>query len=112
MWKLKVIERLYAILSRKRRAALVHFLWDSPHNGILFFNKIVWDAQGDPIRLLGRYIGQHGLGGLYLHVFPYTLTWRHLYFRLFDYKQFYEDSTTNQHIFGELTNFMSMYPEY
>ena len=89
----------------------VQFLWDSPNNGILFINKIVWNAQGNPIRLFGKFIGQQGLGDLYLEVFPNTLTWRHLYFRLLDYKQFYEDTMTNQHIFGELTNFMSMYPE-
>ena len=64
---------------------LVQFLWDSPNNGIRFINKIVWNAQGDPNRLFGKFIGQHGLG---------------------------EDTTINQHIFGELTNFMSMYPEY
>ena len=90
---------------------LVQFLWDSPNNGILFINKIVWNAQGDPIRLFGKFTGQQGLGDLYLEVFPNTLTWRHLYLRLLDYKQFYEDTTTNQHIFGELTNFMSMYPD-
>ena len=91
---------------------LVQFLSDSPHNGILFINKIVWNAQGDPIKLFKKFIGQQGLNDLYLEVFPNTLTWRHLYFRLLDYKQFYEDTTTNQRIFGELTNFMSMYPEY
>ena len=88
----------------------VQFLCDSPNNGILFIEKIVWNAQGDPIRLFGKFIGQQGLVDLYLEVFPYTLTWRHLYFRLLDYKQFYEDNTINQHIFGELTSFMSMYP--
>ena len=91
---------------------LVQFLWESPHNGILFINKIVWNAQGDPIGLFGKFIGQQGLVDLYLEVFPNISTWRHLYFRLLEYKQFYEDTTTNQHIFGELTNFMSMYPEY
>ena len=91
---------------------LVQFLWDSPNNGILFIEKIVWNAQGDPIRLFGRYIGQNRLRDLYLEVFPNILTWRQVYFRLLDYKQFSEDTTTNQHIFGELTNFLSMYPEY
>ena len=91
---------------------LVQFLCDSPNKGIRFINKFVWNAQGDPIRLFGEFIGQQGLGYLDLEVFPNTLTWRHLYFRLLDYKQFFEDTTTNQHIFGELTNFMSMYLEY
>ena len=91
---------------------LVQFLWDSSNNGILFSNKIIWNARGDPIRLFGKFIDQHELGDLYLEVSPNTLTWRHLYFRLLDYKQFYEDTTTNQHIFGELTNFLSMYPEF
>ena len=91
---------------------LVQFLWDSPNNGILFINKIVWNAQGDPIRLIGKFIGQQGFGDLYLEVFPNTLPWRHLCFRLLDYKQFYEETMTNQHIFGELSNFMSMYPEF
>ena len=84
------------------------FLWDSPHNGILFINKIVWNAKGDPIRFFGKFFGQHGLGDLYLKVFPNTLTWRHLYLRLLDYEQFQENTTTNQHFFGDLTNFMSM----
>ena len=57
---------------------LVQFLWDSPKNGILFNNKIVWNAQGDPIRLFGKHIGQHGLGDLYLEVFTNTSTWLHL----------------------------------
>ena len=91
---------------------LVQFLWDSPHNGILFISKIVWNAQGDPITIFGKFIGQHGLGDLYLEVFPNTLTWRHLYLHSLDYKQFYEDTTTNKHIFGELTIFMSMYLEF
>ena len=91
---------------------LVQVLWDSANNGILFNEKIVWNAQGDPIRLFGKFIGQYGLGDLYLEVSLNTLTWRHLFFRLLDYKQFYEDTATNQHIFGELTNFMSMYREY
>ena len=90
----------------------VQFLLDSPNNGILFIEKIVWNAQGDPIRFFGKSFGQQGLGDLYLEVFPNTLTWRHLFFRLLECKQFYEDTTTNQHIFGELTNFMSMYAEY
>ena len=96
----------------KYKQHLVQFLWDSPNNGILFIEKFVWNAQGDPIRLFGKCIGQQGLGDLYLEVFPNTLTWRHLYFHLLDYKQFYEDTRTNRHIFGELTNFMSMNPEY
>ena len=87
---------------------LVQFLWASPNNGILFINKIVRNAQGDRIRIFGKFIAQQGLGDLYFEVFPNTLTLRHLYFRLLDYKQFFEDTTTNQHIFGELTNFMSM----
>ena len=89
---------------------LVHFLWDSPNNGILFVNKIVWNAQGDPIRLFGKIIGQQGLRDLYLEVFPKTLTWRHLYFRLLDYKHFYEDTTTNQHIFGDLWIYFFIFP--
>ena len=96
----------------KDEQRLVQFLWDSPNNGILFIEKIVWNAQGDPISLFGKLIGQNGLGDLYLEVFPNTLTWQHLYFHLLEYKQFYQDTTTNQHILGELTNFMSMYPEY
>ena len=40
---------------------LVQFLWDSPNNGILFIHKIVWNAQGDPIRLFGKFIGQQDL---------------------------------------------------
>ena len=54
---------------------LVQLLWDSPNHGILFINKIVRNAQGDPIRLFGKFIGQHGLGDLYIEVFPNTLTW-------------------------------------
>ena len=100
------------LYTEKDEKHLEQFLWDSPHNGILFINKIVWNAQGDPIIIFGKFVGQHGLGDLYLEVFANTLAWRHLYLRLLDYKQFYEDTTTNQHIFGELTNFMSMYPEY
>ena len=96
----------------KDEQQLVHFLCDSPNNGILFINKIVWNAQGDPIRLFCKFIGQQGLGDLYLEVISNTSTWRHLCFRLIDYKQFYEDTTTNQHIFGEWTNFLSLYPEY
>ena len=91
---------------------LVQFLWDSPNNGIPSINKIVWNAQGDPIRQFGKIIGQNGLGDLYLEIFPNTSTWQHLYFRLLDYKQFYGNSTTNQHIFGELTSFMSIYPKH
>ena len=53
---------------------LLQFLWGSPNNGVLFINKIVWNAQGDPIRLIGKFIGQQGLGDLYLEVFPNTLT--------------------------------------
>ena len=41
---------------------LVQFLRNSPNNGILFINNIVWNAQGDPIRLFGKFIGQQGLG--------------------------------------------------
>ena len=100
------------ICAEKDEQHLLQFLWDSPNNGILFIDKIVWNAQGDATRLFGKFIGQHGLGDLYIKIFPNTLTWRQLYFRLLDYKQFYEDTTTNQHIFGELTTFMSMYPEY
>ena len=53
---------------------LVKFLWDSPHNGILFLKKNVWNAQGDPIRFFGKFLGQQGLGDLYFEVFLYTLT--------------------------------------
>ena len=78
-----------------------------------FFNKkIVWNAQGQTIRLFDKRIGHNGLGDLYLEVSPNTLTWRHLLFRLLEYKQFYQDATTNQHNFGELTDFMFMYPKY
>ena len=88
---------------------LVQFLWDAPNNGILFINKIVWNAQGDPNRLFGKFIGQQGLGDLYSEVFPDTLNWRHLFFSLLNYKQFYEDTTTNRHDSGESTIFISMY---
>ena len=54
---------------------LVEFLWASPNNGILFINKTVWNAQADPIRLFGKFVGQHGLGDLDLELFPYSLTW-------------------------------------
>ena len=91
---------------------LVQLLWGSTNNGILFINKIIWNAHGEPIRQFGKFIGQYGLGDLYLEVFPNTLTWRHLFFRLLDYKHFYEDTTNNHRIFGEMTSFMSMYPEY
>ena len=94
----------------KDEQQLVQFLWDSPNNGILFINNTIWNAR-DPNRLIGKLLGQYGLGDLYLEVFPDTMTWRHLYYRFLDYKRFYEDTTTNQHNFGELTNFMSMYPE-
>ena len=57
------------LFPEKKQHHLVHFLWDSPNNGILFIHKIVWNAQGDPIWLFGKYIGQHGLGDLYLEVF-------------------------------------------
>ena len=100
-----------SLYPKKDEQHLVHFLWASPKNEILLFNKILWNAQGDPIRLFVKFIGQQGFGDSYLEVFPNTLTWRYLYFRLLDYKQFYRDTTTNQHIFGELTNFLSMYPE-
>ena len=83
---------------------LGQFLWDSPNNGNLFFNKIVWNAQGYPIRLFGNFFGQQGLGVLYLEVFPNTSTRRHLFFRMLDYKQFYEDTTTIQH-FLEIDKF-------
>ena len=63
---------------KKDEQHFVRFLWDSPHNGILFNNKFVWNAQGNPIRLFGIFIGQQGLGDLYLEVFPNLLTWRHL----------------------------------
>ena len=97
----------------EKKQHVVQFLLDSPNSGTLFRNKIVWNAQGDLIRLFGKFIGQRGLGEkMYSKVFPNTSTWRHLHFSLLDYKQFYEDTTTDQHIFGELTNFMSMYPEY
>ena len=60
---------------KKDEKKLPQFLWDSPNNGTLFDNKIFWNAQGDPIRLFDKFIGQYGLGDLYLEVFPNTLTW-------------------------------------
>ena len=53
----------------KEEQNLVQFLWDSPNNGIVFINKIVWNAQADPIRIFGKFIGHQGLGDLYLEVF-------------------------------------------
>ena len=61
--------------SEKDEQHLVQILWDSPNNGILSINKCIWNAQGDPIRLFGKFIGQYGLGDLYLEVFLNTLTW-------------------------------------
>ena len=62
----------------------VQFLRVSPNNGILFINKIVWNPQGDPIRLFGKIIGQQGLSDLYLAIFPNTSTGQNLCFRLLD----------------------------
>ena len=84
---------------------LIQFLCDSTNNGILLISMIVWNAQGDPIRLFGKFVGQQGLGDLYLEIFPKTLTWRHLYFRLLDYKQFYEDTTTKSTHFWRIDKF-------
>ena len=91
---------------------LVEILCDSPNNGIEFVNKFVWNAQGDPIRLFGKSFSQLGLRDFYLDVFPNTSTWRHLFFHLLDYKEFYEVTTTNQHNFGEWTLFMSLDTDY
>ena len=40
------------LYNEKDEQHLVQFLWDLPNNGIFFINKIVWKAQGEPIRFL------------------------------------------------------------
>ena len=30
------------------------FLWNSPENGLLYINKIVWNGYGDPIMVMGK----------------------------------------------------------
>ena len=64
------------LIPEKDEQHLEEFLWNSARNRILFSNNVVWNAQDDPIRLIGKYIGQHGLGDLYLEVSPNTSTWR------------------------------------
>ena len=80
--------KVHSLVYRKRRIQLRVFSWDSTNNGPLYIKKIVWSAQGDPISLFGKFFGQQGLGDLYLEVYPNIPIWRHLYFRLIDYKQF------------------------
>ena len=105
----------YALVSRKRQTQFRTFFvgFTQQRNSIyLYINKIVWNERGDTIRLIGKFIGQQGFGDLYLECFRKTSTWRHSYFLFLDYKQLFEDTTTNPEIFGELTNSMSIYTEY
>ena len=71
---------------KKSKKHFVQFLWDSTSHGILYTNQIIGNAQGNPIRLLGKVIGQQALGELHLEVFQHKPTWRPLYFHLSSYK--------------------------
>ena len=111
-WLLKVIFWFLPLYPEKDEHHCVHFLWDSLDNGILYINKTNWNAHGDPFWLFGKFIGHQRDGDYYLEAFPNTSTWRQIKFCLLDFKQFREDASTNQHIFGELTSFMSTYLEF
>ena len=84
---------------------LVNFLWNSPENGLLYINRIVWNGYGDPIKLTGIKIEENGLSDLYLEVFPDTPNWKSLGRRLTDYQAFYRGHAIAQHIFGELRDY-------
>lgn len=87
----------------------VNFLWNSPESGLLYINKIVWNGYGDPIKLFGIKIEDNGLSDLQLEVFQHTPNWTSLSHRLDSYREYYRESALSQHIFGELTDYMSMY---
>ena len=84
---------------------MVNFLWNSPENGLLYTNRIVWNGYGDPIKLTGIKIEENGLSHLYLKVFPDTPSWKSLGRRLTDYQAFYRGHPIAQHIFGELRDY-------
>ena len=63
---LKLMNDFMPLHREKDEHYSLQFLWDSPNNGILFINKVGWNAQDDPIRLFSNFIGQQGLGDVYL----------------------------------------------
>lgn len=88
---------------------IVNFLWNSPQNGLLRINKLIWNGYGDPIRLIGFSINPQGVSPLYLEVVAHTPNWSSLSYRLEDYQQYYTESAIKEHVYGELCDYMSMY---
>ena len=100
---------LFNDLCSEDQVHVVNFLWNSPSDGLFYINKIVWNSYGDSIKLSGIKIQENSLSDLNLEVHPRTSNWTSLYYRIDDYQTFYHDSAINQHIFGELSDYMSMY---
>ena len=99
---------------KKDEQQLAQFLWDSPNNGILFINKSVWNAQGHPIRLFGKFFGQHGLGDLYLEVFhcvvhSNTTEWNTLEQIFTNYTSHLDTYFNNLHAYEEMLEYMTTY---
>ena len=86
----------------------VNFLWNSPGNGILYFNKIVWNGYGDPIKLFGYNFQNVPPSDICVQVYPHTPNWTSLYWRLSEYQHLYIDNPLNEHVFGELVNYLAM----
>ena len=77
---------LMLLCPEKGEYRFLGFLWDSSNHGILYINKIFWEAQGDPIGIFGELIGQQGHGYLYLDFFPHTSTCQLLNSQLLRYE--------------------------
>ena len=86
---------------------IVSFQWNSPQNGLLYVNRVVWNSYGDPIRLYGVSIENNNFSQFYLEVVRNTPNWQSLAERLNKYQQHYTESAIKEHVFGELCDYMS-----
>ena len=85
---------------------VVNFQWNSPQNGTLYVNRIVWNGHGDPIVLSGFSIENNNFSPFYLEVVENTPNWKSLSKRLSKYQQHYKESAIKEHVFGELCDYM------
>ena len=86
----------------------VNCIGKSPSHGLLYINKIVWNGNGDPIKLFGYNFQEFPPNDYYLQVFPHTPNWTSLCSLLAEYRHLYKDNFVNEHVFGELIDHLSM----
>ena len=86
----------------------VNFRWNSLSNGILYIKKIVWNGYGDPIKFYGYNFQNVPPSDIYVEVYPHTPNWTSFYWQSSEYQHLYIDNPVNEHVFGELVDYLAM----